>query len=213
MTLLETMLALIVFAIVMGAVGATVITGGGAFNQNLVSSSVEIRAQRMVDRIAAEIGNAGVASLSGPGADLFAPAGSSAGELAWIDFRQNDGYAGGVTWGTNSRISLVYDEANDGVDNNSNGLVDECRIVLTRDQGGPNEQEVRWGGFVREYLEGETPDLADENGNGLVDERGLSFDLDPATNTLTIRLTIEMVDIKLQRTMTRTVETAVQLRN
>ncbi|MFT7670332.1 MAG: hypothetical protein ACI8X5_003040 [Planctomycetota bacterium] len=211
--MIETMIALVVFAIVMGAVGATVLTGGGAFNQNLVSSSAEIRAQRMVDRIVSEISNAGSGTLSGPGADLFVPTGSSAGEQAWIDFQQNEGYAGGVTWGTNSRIALIYDEANDGVDNNSNGLIDECRVVLIRDQGGPSEQTVRWGGYVREYLQGETPDLADENGNGMVDERGLSFELDPITNTLTIRLTIELIDIKLQRPMTRTVETAVQLRN
>jgi hypothetical protein len=203
----------VVFSVILGAVGAAVLTGGGAFNADMQTSGVETRARRLIDRIAAEVANAGVATLGGPGPDLFAPCGSSAGALAFIDFAKNEGYAGAVNWGTTSRIALVYDELNDGVDNNSNGLVDECRVVLVRDQGGPNQQTIQWGGFVREYLEGETPDLADENGNGLVDERGLSFDLDPVSDTLTIRLTIECFDLDLQRPLTRTVETAVQMRN
>lgn len=213
MTLIEVMITLAVLSIIMGGLGVTMLTGGGAFNEDLVSSSVEIRARRMIDRIAAEVANAGASTLTGPGADLFVPNGSSAGAEAWIEFRQNTGYADGVTWGPVSRIALIHDELDDGIDNNSNGLVDECRVVMTRDLGGPNEQVVRWGGFVREYLQGETPDLTDENGNGLQDERGLSFEFDPATRVLTIRLTVELIDIQLQRPVTRTVETSIQMRN
>ena len=76
------------------------------------------------------------------------------------------------------RFEFVYDpdEVDDGQDNNGNGLIDEGRIVWTRNVGAPDERSVVLCHQVREYLEGEVPNGLDDNGNGLVDEKGLSFE-------------------------------------
>ena len=103
-------------------------------------------------------------------------------------------------------------ELDNGVDDNGNGLVDECRIEFQPDVVGDPGLVIGWGSFVREYLEGEIPNGVDDNGNGLVDERGLCLTYDNASGVLTVRLTLERLD-PLGRPLTRTVETAVQVRN
>jgi hypothetical protein len=118
---------------------------------------------------------------------------------------------GSITWETR-RLQHQYDpdDANDGLDNDGDGLIDEGRVVLIRDSGGADEQTVVLCSDVREYLEGESADGTDQNGNGLIDERGLCFEL--AAGRLTIRLTLEVLDAE-GRHATRTVETTVHLRN
>jgi hypothetical protein len=122
--------------------------------------------------------------------------------------------AGGLMLGPLRSIRLDYTqgEIDDGVDNNSNGLVDECRVVLVPDVGGAPGQAIGLAGFVREYLEGETQDDADENGNDLMDERGLCFDYDDVTQVLTISVTLERLTSQGTR-VTGTAVTSVRLRN
>jgi len=62
-------------------------------------------------------------------------------------------------------------------------------VFWKEDAGGPDEREIVWTRWAREYLEDELPNGVDDNGNGLVDERGLSFSFDGPK--VTIRLTLE----------------------
>ena len=116
-----------------------------------------------------------------------------------------------VSWEQN-RLELRYedDEVDDGIDNDGDGVVDEGVLVLIQDWMGPTEQEVVLCHGVREFLEGETPNMLDDNGNGLIDERGFSVDLDG--ENLTFRLSLERVDAS-GNTVIRTLESSVWLRN
>jgi hypothetical protein len=112
-------------------------------------------------------------------------------------------------WGPPERLLLEYSpgEVDDGIDNNQNGLVDECRVVWLENPDTVNERRTVLCNWVRETLEGETPgNNADENGNGLDDEPGLCFDFDG--NRVTIRLTVERLSpegFSIMRTLERTI--------
>jgi len=195
-----------VLAMVVGSVASIVLKGRSAYEQGMNVSTLEMQARRALERIAVEITPALSATMT-PAAS--APLGSST-----LTFRTCDGVSGGVIQtSTPTRIMLRQDprDANDGVDNDGDGLVDEGEIVLVRNSGLSNETDVVIVRNVAEYLQGETANLADDNGNGLTDERGLSFVAD-ADGTLTIRLTLEALDQNNQLVQ-RTVETSVSMRN
>jgi len=207
LTLVEVLITALILIMLVGAVGLTVKSGSGAYSQGVSTAEVEAQARRMVDRIARELLDADRSSL------LLAPP-APFGATS-IDYNRCEGYAAGAMLvGPTRRIRLVLQpgELDNGIDDNGNGLVDECRLELLPDAFGEPDQVVGWGGFVREYLEGELPNGVDDNGNGLVDERGLCLTYDSTRGVLTVRLTLERLD-PLQRPITRTVETAVEVRN
>lgn len=204
-TLVELTIAFTVLAAVLGAIGATVLTGKATYDQGMSIATLEAQARRTLDRIASEFAGAQRSSLNPNPVPAF---GSST-----LDFRVCTGFAGGAQqWTTTNSIRLRADPAdpNDGLDNNSNGLVDECQIVLIRDVLGADPQTTVLSGHVREFLQGESVAGVDQNGNGLLGERGLSFSI--VGDTLTIRLTLEALDEE-RRVITRSVETAVHVRN
>lgn len=206
-TLVELLITTLILLGVFGAIGLAVSSGSSAYEQGVAAADVEAQARRMVERIARELMDADRSSL------ILTP------PTPWgaqrVDFQRGEGYAAGaLVLGPRRSIRLVYDpgEVDDGLDNNGNGLVDECRVELVPDVLGAPAEAIGWGGFVREYLEGELPNAADDNGNGIDDERGLCMTFDANTNTLTVRLTIERPGPR-GSTITRTVETAVLVRN
>ncbi len=205
-TLVETMIATTVLAIVLGAVGLTVLHGKENFRQGVSVAVLEARAQRILDRIVEELRYAGRNSLPIV-PDL--PSGSSS-----IEFRVCEGYDGAATiWSNRMSLARVPDprDPEDGIDNDNDGVVDEGQIILTRNLGEFDELDVVIGSGVRRLLEGEVANVADDNGNGLTDEPGLSF-LFEGTSSLTIRLSLEAVDPRGQP-LVRTVQTSVNLRN
>ena len=204
-TLMELCIGLTLLSIALLAVGASVMAGRQTYQQGMAAGEVEVQVRRTIDRIVAELAAAGRGSLTPPPVSLVGN--------PTLEFRTNQGYAAGlVQWGNVERLSMQYapGEIDDGVDNNSNGLVDECRVVLTRDVGLATEIDLPIGGPVREFLQGESDDGADENGNGLTDEPGLTFTLD--NEVLTVRLTLEAIETG-GAIITRSVETAIQMRN
>lgn len=205
-TLVETMIATTVLAIVLGAVGLTVLHGKENFRQGVSVAVLEARAQRILDRIVEELRYAGRNSLPIV-PDL--PSGSSS-----IEFRVCEGYDSAATiWSNRMSLARVPDprDPEDGIDNDNDGVVDEGQIILTRNLGEFDELDVVIGSGVRRLLEGEVANVADDNGNGLTDEPGLSF-LFEGTSSLTIRLSLEAVDPRGQP-LVRTVQTSVNLRN
>jgi hypothetical protein len=112
------------------------------------------------------------------------------------------------------RVEPAPMELNNGVDDNSNGLIDEGVLVRIEDFGGPDERRVVLARGVSELLEGEDANGLDDNGNGLDDEGGLAITIRTSgtRDALTLRLTLQGVDAS-GAILERTLETTVALRN
>ena len=206
-SLIELLIATAILAILLGSIGMIVVRGNGVFQQSLTSNDLEAQARRIVDRILLELMDADRSSLV-----LTPPAPFGA---STIDYARGEGVVGGVlavSAARRIRWRMLDTEANDGVDNNNNGLIDEGRVELLPDSLGAPTEVISLGSYVREYLEGENPDGADNNANGVVDERGLCMTYNPTTQTVTVRVTLERFD-PLGGLVTRTVENSAQVRN
>ena len=206
LTMVEVLIVALIVSMLIGAIGLTVRQGSGAYMQGVSSAEVEGSTRRLVERVARELIDVDRSTLvlAAPG-----PAPTS------VQYRRCEGFEDGeLVLGPLRRLRLVMQpgEIDNGVDDNHNGLVDECRVELSPDVLGEPDQLVGWGGYVREYLEGEVRNNLDDNGNGLVDERGLCLTYDPLRALITVRATLERLDA-LGRPLTRTIETAVQVRN
>ena len=205
-TLVEMLVAVAIVAILMGSIGMTMLRGKENFRQGVTAAVLEARGRRVLERIVTELQAAETASLT-PMPNP--PLGSST-----LRFRASAGYDGTTKlWQPWSRIAFVPDPSDpvNGRDDDGDGMIDEGRVVLIRDDGGPNQIQITLANNVSRLLEGEKANAADDNGNGLVDESGLSFSID-ANQTLTIRLTLGARDPR-GRTMLRTVQTSVRTRN
>ncbi len=204
-TMLEVLVAIGVLALLMGAVGNTVLHGGNAFKQGLGNAVLEGQARRLLDRISAEFSDVDRSSLApNPVAPFWA---------STVNYARCQGWAGGamVVGPTRSlRFALAGGEVDNGIDDNGNGVIDERSVLLVPDTGTPAVR-IALGEYVRELAEGELPNGADDNGNGLIDEAGLFF-LHDGNGTLSISLTLERPDA-WGRLVTRTLRTAVRMRN
>jgi hypothetical protein len=101
-------------------------------------------------------------------------------------------------------------ELENGLDDDGDGIIDEGRVILTRDFLGAEELSVVLAHDVRSRFEGELANGLDDNGNGLVDERGFCMTLQDGL--LVLRLSIAGRSPEGTRT-TSTVETSVHFRN
>lgn len=111
---------------------------------------------------------------------------------------------------TRLEVLMEDSEADDGVDNDGDGLIDEGALWLTRDFGGPNEKSVILCKGVTEYYDGEALGNGDDNGNLLVDESGFHVERDE--DRLVFRLSVERVKEDGVRTL-RSGEASVNVRN
>jgi Tfp pilus assembly protein PilV len=171
LTMVEILISTVIFAAVLGLVGLTMITGTGAYEQDMESSKQISKSSSLLDSTLKKLTMVQATSLN---PDPTAPWGASS-----LQFRQLDDWtAGAIVWSDLRRLEwqLATGELNNGLDDNANGLVDEGRVVLITDDGGLNELTTTLGKDVAEYLEGETANGLDDNANGLIDERGLCFE-------------------------------------
>ena len=185
-TLVELAVAMVLLSVIGGLFFLTTETTSNATRTGVAVAELDARALRALDRVCE--------SLKSSSGDLVTPKAASPFSGTQLDFKRGLGAdgAGKVVWGPLERFALVYDEANDGVDNDGDGLVDEGKLVWTEKPGlaGSRSSVVCEG--VREYLAGEKLDGNDENGNGLIDERGFALVFDG--NRVTVRLTLESRD-------------------
>ncbi|MFI5402086.1 MAG: type II secretion system protein J [Planctomycetota bacterium] len=200
-TLIELAMASAVLSVALVATVDLVSTSGDALGTGMAAGQLEAHAGALLERIERQLIQAGAETLV-----PALPAGEST-----LSYRQASDYENEqVQWGTPLQIEYRPDEAVDGVDNDSDGLVDEANVFLVRNPGLPSQQETLWARGVRSFLQGEFPNGADDNGNGLVDERGLCFAVEG--EAIIIRLSLEGRDTK-GRVIIRTATTAVRLRN
>ena len=208
-TMIEMLIALVVLAIALGAAALVGLRSEMTFRAESARITLDGQARTVPARLTEELRSSAEGSVT---ALAESPTWDSA--LTFDSVASIDPSSGAIDW-TTSRVELRLEagELDDDVDNNNNGLVDEGRLVLIRDWGGPNEIEVVLTRWVAEYLDGESFDplvVVDDNGNGLIDERG--FCVERSGSTITLRLTLSRRggDGTLA---TNTAETSVSLRN
>jgi hypothetical protein len=185
------------------------LAGSGAFRAGTTKIDLESRVHLALDRMARELGSAGRGSLFPNPQPVPGVQGLGTPTL---DFQACLGAAGGIPlFGPIQRIALELEpsELDNGLDDDTDGLVDECLIAWTTDLGGPSQRRAVLATGVSELLQGEIVNGADDNGNGLTDEPGLVFDADG--DRLILRLTLQRTNEG--RVSVRTSETSILLRN
>ena len=185
-SLIELCIALTLLIIVLGLPALLLDTSSRAFSTGSRSSEVDLAARRALDTTAER--------LSGSGADEIAALPGQPNSS--VVFHAATGFAGGaIVWGNDERIELQVEpgELVDGADNDGDGLIDEHRVLWTRDLGLASERTQVLCTRVRRSLEGEIPGNGiDDNGNGFADEAGLMITVDG--ESIGLALTVERRD-------------------
>lgn len=205
-TLVELLISAVIIGMMVGVLGLTITTSSGAYTQDFLNSHVDSIVRRTIDHATVELITADRSSVA-----IAPPAPFGATS---IEYRRGMGFGGGLVTSPTRRLELqlMPGELDDGIDNDGNGLVDECRVVFTPDLDGAPGMTVTRANYVRELLEGELPNGIDDNGNGVADEGGLFITFDPATGLATVELTLERISTE-GRFVTRTARTSVRVRN
>ncbi len=156
--------------------------------QNTVTtrSALQASARLALDRIAGQLESSSLGvipqSVLGPG--LWS---------STVDFqRAGDWNGASVDWAPAERIELIAsaEDPDDGVDNDSDGLIDERVVVWITDVGLSTERRRVLVKDVPETLAGEiAANGVDDNGNGLRDEPGLCFEF--SGEQIVIRLSLQ----------------------
>ena len=203
-TMLELTVSVAVLGLVLWMTGLVTSSSRDAYDTSSRDQRAEASARRALDRVVTELLPAGAGTLGGVGTATLTynlaagvvAAGANVGDVLWSPQRQ-------------LRLEHEPGEADNGADDDGDGLVDERRLVLVRNAGLADERRVVLCSGVRELLEGETANFLDDNGNGLADEAGFSTTL--ADDVLTLRLSIEVATADGEPRVA-TVETSTRMR-
>jgi hypothetical protein len=185
-TLLELLVALVILCFVLGLPLMMFRSSERLQNTAVTRAELDSRARRALEQVAGRL------ELSG--ADVIPQSALGAGMGAdTVDLQvATDWNGAAVVWAPQEQIALVesLDDPDDGDDNDSDGRVDERRVVWTTDVGLPTQRTTVLCEDVAEALAGEIPgNLRDDNGNGLIDERGLVFQF--IDDRVVVRLTLQ----------------------
>jgi len=184
-TLLELVIATVLLSLMLGTMGLVQMRARDASRVGMAREQVETTCRRSLDRVADE--------LQGVVRGLLFPDPSTSLGTSTITYQHPTGVstAGVVSWDTPSSLSLELDagEIDNGIDDDGDGLIDERRLVLTRNVGSPNAVTTVICSGIPELGEGEVANGLDDNGNGVVDEAG--FNVRKVGDLLTVRLTVQ----------------------
>jgi len=204
-TVVEVMIAVVLSGLMLGAITVIFDSNRKALRTGATADNLEEQAYQTVHEIRK--------LLAASGTDAITPMPVHPLHTSAIQFQRGvDIDNAELVWSDPERLVLEYSpsEKNNGVDDDGNGLVDECRILWIQDEGGPNERTIVVSNWVSEYLEGENADKKDDNGNGMAAERGLTFTFDE--DLITVYLTLQRPDPN-GLMLTKTVSTTIALRN
>tara|TARA_R110002072_G_scaffold101524_6_gene223540 strand:+ start:2462 stop:3133 length:672 start_codon:yes stop_codon:yes gene_type:complete len=207
MTLVEIMIAMGIGTVLLGSLVSVTKSSQDAYQSSLRPLELETRARRAVADIVDELKGINVLSMwEEDPTSVFGVNRMKYRHVTGIDAN------GALVSGVENRLQWMRDpqELDDDIDNDGDGLIDEGRVVLTRDEGGPSERQVVLCHGVPELMEGELDNVADDNGNGMVDETG--FMLRRENALVTVWITVEGIGGD-GRLVQRSVETSVRLRN
>jgi len=150
---------------------------------------LQAKTRHTIDRIAGR--------LAGSSAGMIPQSLLGAGQWSSIvDLQVAIGWNGAtVDWGTPERLALLVspEDPDDGVDNDTDGMVDERIVVWITDVGLGTQRTTLVRRDVSELMAGEIAGNGiDDNGNGLVDEAGLAFEF--VDDQVVIRLSLQGLD-------------------
>ena len=203
-SLIELMFSITILATVVATFGWLQMRSQASYRATATRAEVEAKAAQAATRVVAE--------LTGVGTSTLVPDPTSSLGTSTLTFQTPIAVsnAGVITWSAPSRLELQDDEANDGVDSDSDGIVDEKRLVLLRNVGTLDQQSIVLCRNVVELAPGESANAADDDGDGLVDEAG--FNVQRTGELLRIRLTV-VRSAGNGTTVTGNVNTALVLHN
>ena len=203
-TLVELSVALVLMSVLGGLFFLTTESTTNATRTGVAMAELDAQALRALDRVCD--------GLKSSSSDQATPQAVTPFSGTQLVFKRGLGADadGEVIWGPLERFELEYDEADDDLDDDGDGLVDEGRLVWTENPGAAGERRSVLCEGVREYLACETFDGDDQNDNGLIDERGFALDFDG--NRVTVRLTLVSRDAK-GHPLACTVQRSVAFRN
>jgi Prokaryotic N-terminal methylation motif len=208
-SLVELAIAITILAMLFGFLSLTGDANGKAFKSGISQAHLESQLESAMKRVVSELRLAGKSTLVPQLAT-----GTATSSLAYA--QAIDLVDGQIVWSPVRRLAFEYSpqDANDGLDNDHNGLTDEGRLVLTLNLGAPDEHRVVLTNWVPELLAGELPGGGDENHNGLVDEPGFCIERvsDSAGEALIVRLSLQRRDAN-GSPLSKTIESRVRVRN
>ena len=204
-SLVEMVVAVSIFFLVIAGVSIVGDASDRAYRTGTTTAQLEAQAAQAIGRIVAELSIAGI--------DTFVTPPTAGIPSAQLEYLKAVGLVDGeVQWTPLRRLRREYEagEIDDGLDNNGNGLVDECCVVLTENLGLSDERRLVLTRWVPELLVGEVANGVDDNGNGLVDEPG--FCVERAGEAFVVRLSLQRRDAH-GRLLNRTASTSTRIRN
>jgi len=205
-SLVEVLVSIGMLGILFGAIGLAQIRNSSEAKVMRARGIAEVRAHQALERVASE--------LTGVGRSLMFPDPNTSFGAGALTYQRPAGVSGAglVQWNTPSRLELLPEprEVDNGIDDDGDGLVDERRLMYTRDIGAANERTVVLCSGIPELAPGELTNGLDDNGNGAVDEAG--FNVLRTGDLLTVRITIQQ-PVAGDQIETVSAETSVVLHN
>lgn len=205
-SLVETLIALTLLALLLSSIGLLSSASKSAFSRGTTVSAMELRTGLASGGIRKELSLAMASSL-----DPEIQPGERVTELT---YSRAIGWEGETTLTTPPRtLRFEFDpaEANNGADDDGDGLVDEGVLVLIEDQGLATENRRVLVRGLAEYAEGELRNGIDDNGDGLIDEPG--FAIERMGDALQVTVTLEQRPPGREETIQRTLRSSILLRN
>jgi hypothetical protein len=189
MTLVEVVLGLALFMTFASAAFLALESSASSYHNETAAAHLDFLARKALDDVAEH--------LQAADFDSFVPAPVAApGSASRVDFQAARGFAGGaIEWGPIERLDFEPDasDAPNGLDDDSDGLVDEGRLVWIENPGMAGGRRTALCSQVSASLEGELAGNGlDDNENGLIDESG--FCLEFTGDRVLVHLTLERCD-------------------
>ena len=202
-TLVEIMVVVTVMAIFLTAVGLVSLRTSDAFEEGSRGAELDSGLHRALETVVRELEDVGrneltpepVAPLGAESMDFRVLENNDVGELAWSPLRR-------IAW------EREPGEADDGFDNDGDGLIDEGRVVWSELPGQPDERRRVLVSGVPELDPQETVNFADEDKDTLIDERGFALLIEG--DVLSVQLSVGGVD-EGGRVRTRSAGTSIHV--
>ena len=170
MTLVEVSVAMLVVILIIALPGMIFRTSSRAYSTGALVGTTNSAVRRALDTMTDRL------RASSP---LQINEMAAGNQTSFITFRASTGFVGNaIAWGDTERFELRADPRDpiDGVDNDSDTLIDERVLAWVTNPGLVNERATILCTNVRAVPQGEVPfNGMDDNGDGFVDEEGLAF--------------------------------------
>lgn len=209
-TLVEVVLSAALLGMIFGAAALVTISSSGAYEETSTHSRAASAVRRSLERCSQELSLTSVTTLTPDPLFVVGVVNTGVSTLTFTPI-----IGAGLTapvWDAPRRLQLSFSptDANDGVDNDGDGVVDDCQLELVLDIGTADQRTIVLRQHLREYYAGETFNGIDDNGNGLTDERG--FHVTRTGSLLTVRICVEQPG-RGGATLIDTLETSIDVRN